>query len=211
MSRLLQTALILIVIITCQIACQESRDPQSADGALRLFGVALEEGDRTLIKASLSEQTNVTLESILKTLENLNKEIAKFPSTEAREWARTNALGERLAQLKELSSPDTLWLALVGPKLKWAQEQGGGTVEQGLNPRRVISGSEGEGELTVLTRSDNKVSLRREGIRWVITSFESPLKELNETLKRSLKALPPNRNEWVRRDRLDLILPHQAK
>ena len=199
--------LAFLMIALSLTACQESRDPQSADGALRLFGVALEQGDKALIKASLSQKTNSTLDAILKTLKLLHKEIDRFPSKEAKKWARQNALGEHLSNFKELNNADALWLALVGHKLKWAKDQSSGSVEQGLSPRRIISGGEQEGELIVLTRSDNKVSLRKEGVRWVVTSFEEPLNELHKTIKGSLKVLPLNRKEWVRRDRLDLDLP----
>lgn len=197
----------LALLLSTLIACQESRDPRSADGALRLFGVALEEGDKALIKASLSEQTNKSLEEILSTLKEIEREISLFPTPEAQTWARTHSLGEDAAKFKDLKSTDSLWNALVGEKLKWAQTQSSGAVEQGLNMRRVVSGSEEEGEMTVLTRSDNKVSLRREGTRWVITSFEAPLLGFNKTLNHSLKTMPLNREEWSRRDQLDLLLP----
>jgi hypothetical protein len=189
------------------LGCQESRDPQTAAGALRLFGVALEEGDFALFKASLSEATGRHLEALLKTLREVEQEIKSFPSAEGRQWARDRALGENLSKVLPLTDSEALWRVLIGDRLEWAKKQSKGGVEQGVNMRRVISGNEESGEMTVLTRSDNQVSLRREGARWVITTFESSLQDMNQALRRSLKTLPLNRSEWIRREKLDLILP----
>jgi hypothetical protein len=198
---------LVLLISFLQIGCQESRDPQTPEGALRLFGVALEQGDQALIKASLSEKTSQQLQSMISTLKKIDREIKQFPGQEAQRWARQEALGEELAKIEIIADESSLWQKLVGPQLDWAKTQTPGTVEQGVNFRRILTGSIEGGEMTMLTRSDNQVSLRKEGVRWVITSFEKPLDEFHNALKGSLKHLKPNRKEWIRRQKLNLNLP----
>ena len=199
--------LFILSISLSLIACQESRDPQTPDGALRLFGVALEQGDQSLVKASLSEKTSKLLKEMNASIQKINQGIERFPSKKAQQWAKQEAFGELLQDVGPSTDEMGLLHLLIGKKLTWAQKQAPGTIEQGVNQRRVLSGSTESGEVTFVTRSDNQVSLRKEGIRWVVTSFEEPLIEYLNALNRTEKRLEFNRKEWVRRQKLDLILP----
>ena len=169
--------------------------------------MALEQGDQALTKASLSAKTSELLNDILKSIQKIDEGIEAYPSPEAKLWARQEALGPLLSQLKLPSNETRLWELLVGEKLKWAQSQAQGTVEQGVSIRRILSGSPEEQEMTILTRSDNPISLRKEGLRWVIVSFEKPLQSIKDNLNQSLQILEPNRKEWLRRQKLNLNLP----
>lgn len=207
MYRFAKKLPLFLICFSFIIACQDTRDPQQPEGALKLFGLALEQGDQALIKASLSARTSTVLNDILKATQVINKKIETYPNAEAKSWAREEALGPLLSQLKFPSNDTKLWNLLVGEKLKWAKSQAQGTVEQGVSIRRILSGSKNEPEITILTRSDNSISLRKEGLRWVITSFENPLQKIREHLNDSLKTLEPNRKEWIRRQKLNLNLP----
>lgn len=198
--------LLLCLLLSC-FACQESRDPQTPEGALRLFGVALEQGDQALIKASLSQKTDESLKNILSLVQKLEVEIQKFPNEQAQAWAQHEALGDRLSKVKKGSDTHSLWHILLGEHLEWAKKQAQGSVEQGVNLRRILSGTVEMGEIKVLTRSNNPISLRKEGVRWVITSFEEPLAVYISSLKRSLEQIEENRTEWERREKLNLDLP----
>ena len=210
MYRFAKKLPLFLICFSFIIACQDTRDPQQPEGALKLFGLALEQGDQALIKASLSAKTSTILNDILKTTQAINKKIETYPDAEAQSWARGEALGSFLSQLKFPSDETKLWNLLVGEKLKWAKSQAPGTVEQGVSIRRVLSGSQNESEMTILTRSDNPISLRKEGLRWVITSFEEPLQKVKVHLNDSLKILEPNRKEWIRRQKLNLNLPKSS-
>ena len=207
MYRFAKKLPLFLICFSFIIACQDTRDPQQPEGALKLFGLALEQGDQALIKASLSARTSTVLNDILKATQVINKKIEAYPNAEAKSWAREEALGPLLSQLKFPSNDTKLWNLLVGEKLKWAKSQAQGAVEQGVSIRRVLSGSQEESELTILTRSDNSISLRKEGLRWVITSFEKPLQKIKDHLNYTLQILEPNRKEWIRRQKLDLNLP----
>ena len=207
MYSFVKRLLLICIIFLLQASCQESRDPQTPEGALRLFGVALEQGDQALIKASLSEKTSQRLHEMVDTINKLNAAIKRFPNQEAQSWARQEALGESLSSISSTMDESILWESLVGSQLSWAKKQSTGTVEQGVNFRRILSGTIASGELTMLTRSDNQISLRKEGVRWVITSFEKPLAEFHKRLKTSFKNLESNRKEWLRRQKLNLNLP----
>ena len=202
-----QLTIIILIISFVSYACQESRDPQTPDGALRLFGMALEQGDQSLVKASLSEKTSKLLKEMNASIQQINKGIQLFPSKKARTWAKQEAYGEVLKEFTASNDEMSLLNLLIGEKLVWAQKQPPGTIEQGLNQRRILSGSIDSGELVFITRSDNQVALRKEGIRWVVTSFEEPLSEYLSALNRTLSRLEFNRKEWKRRQKLDLILP----
>ena len=210
MYRFAKKLSLFLICFSFIFACQDTRDPQKPEGALKLFGLALEQGDQTLIKASLSAKTSTLLNEILSSTQSINKKISTYPNSKAKSWARQEALGPLLSTLKFPSDEMRLWNLLVGEKLIWAKSQAKGTVEQGVSIRRILSGSAEDSEMTILTRSDNPISLRKEGLRWVITSFEKPLQTIKNNLGQSLQMLEPNRKEWVRRQKLNLNLPQST-
>lgn len=197
----------MLICFSLLVGCGESRDPQTPEGALRLFGAALSEGDRSQIKTSLSEKTHTQLGQLLVLLKRINEAIAGFPTPEAQAWARQEALGDQLQQVEAITDVDVLFSRLFREKLEWAQNQPSGEVEQGLSARRVTQGSLEGGEITLLTRSESQVAMRREGSRWVITTFEEPLDRYVKAMERSLTALAENKDEWERRVRQNLKLP----
>ena len=209
--RFFLRCLIVLGLGFSQLSCEEGRDPQSPDGALRLFGVALAQNDMNLIKSSLSTQTHESLKEILVLSRKIKAGIKRFPNTEAQSWAKQEALGDLSGILNTTVSKGDLFHHLIKDHLQWAKAQPEGEVEQGLNQRRIYKGSVKEGKVILLTRADHQVEMRLEerpeGTRWVVTSFEAPLNQYVKALKTSLGLLEANRIEWVRRQKLHLNLP----
>jgi hypothetical protein len=202
---------VIIVLGVCHWGCEEDRDPQSPGGALRLFGVALAQNDLTLINSSLSTQTHDHLTEILSLSQKITQEIKRFPGQDAQAWARNESLGELADPLGSISNKSELFHYLIKEKLAWAKSQPNGEVEQGLNQRRMISGSLQEGKVTLLTRADHQVEMILEGSRWVVSTFDHPLNIYVTSLKSSLNVLKMNRTEWIRRQNLNLNLPTAQK
>ena len=206
-----QAFMICGLFISSLLGCSDSRDPQTPEGALRLFGVALAEGDRLQIKSSLSAATHEALGEVLTYLRRINEGIKRFPSPEGQAWAKQTALGEQFSAIESISDQDVLFARLFKTRLEWARQQPSGEVEQGLNMRRLVSEDAAKDEVIILTRSDNQISMRKEGSRWVITSFEEPLQKYISALKASVKVLSANREEWLRRVKLNLNLPKMKR
>ena len=206
-----RTLLVTLLFVSLLWGCDENRDPQTPDGALRLFGVALADGDAQVIRDSLSAPTHAKLNETLSLLQEVQDHVKRFPSDRARRWAQQEALGELAKPLESISTPDQLLTFLIKDKLEWAKRQPAGEVEQGLNVRKVISDEGDLREVLVLTRAQDQVKVRleqrAEGRRWVVCAFEPQLDAYIKALKSSISALKDNRGEWTRRKRLNLALP----
>lgn len=203
--------MIVIALVSSALGCEEDRDPQSPGGALRLFGVALAQNNATLINSSLSAQTKTLLTELLSLAKKINQEVKRFPGKDAQTWARQEALGHLGDVLNAISNEEELFQYLIKDKLDWAQSQPAGEVEQGLNQRRIISGSIQEGKVMLFTRADHQVEMRLEGSRWVVSTFEASLQSYVTALKASQDVLKVNRAEWIRRKKLNLDLPTAQK
>lgn len=194
--------------------CEEDRDPHTPDGALRLFGVMLAQGDTAEIYQSLSGKTHRQLDEVLKLTRQIKNNIRRFPSERAQKWALKESLGDLITPLQSISSSQELLNFLIKEKLVWAQGQAEGEIEQGLSARSVspsVTTQDGAEEVVIVTRAQDQVTMRLEQPtgepRWVVCAFEPRLKQYITSLKASLNALETNRAEWVRRKRLNLPLP----
>jgi hypothetical protein len=144
-------------------------------------------------------------------VKRLSSEVQRFPTEGAQKWAYAEVFKGPLQGIASLTNEQAILAHLIRDRLQWAQGQPIEELEQGLSSVKSISGSAESGEVRLLTRAQQQITMELEkrpsGQVWTLAVFERGLTQYRDGLKDSLEVLEKNRAEWRRRMRLDLDLP----
>jgi hypothetical protein len=191
---------VVMLIALSHQGCSENMDPNTPDGALRIFAkdFALQQGD--LLYEKLTENTKNNLAELLSIYQKQQKLAMTYPASHQK-WAQKETSIE-LAQAKDAKA---LFNLLIKNKLVWLKDQKAEEIEQGLNGRKVIQSQ--KDKAIVITRSQDQIELKFEKEIWRIAIFENSIQDLIKHNQNNMENMKKNLDEIQRRQSLNLQLP----
>ncbi len=194
---------IVYPLVLCALlhqGCSENLDPNTPDGALRVFAKAFTNGSSDWLYEQLTEKTKTSLNELWTVYQKQQKLVLSYPASHQK-WAQKNTT----PAFAQASDAKALFKLLIDQKLVWLKGQNPQEIEQGLNGRKVLQSQ--KDKAVVITRAQEQIELKLEKEIWRIAVFETIIQDLIKHNTSNMENMKKNLDEIQRRQALNLQLP----